>query len=67
MKYIFTGKPDKIFPHLKTGKTYNLEIEEHHFGFLDWLRDRKHPVIISPIHCPYTSWDTFNKNWKKVK
>ena len=28
MKYKFLGKPDKIFPFLKTGKVYELKIEE---------------------------------------
>lgn len=28
MKYKFIGKPDRIFPQLKTGKVYDLEIKE---------------------------------------
>jgi hypothetical protein len=64
MRYKFLGKPDKIFPHLKTGKVYDLEIKEINNGFFGWLiRDTK-PLIVSPIRCPYSSWKTFYQNWE---
>jgi len=53
-KFIFKGKPDRIFPFLKTGKVYDLEVKEY---------DGK-PIIIYPFNCPYSSCKTFFKNWK---
>jgi len=71
MKYKFLGKPDRVFPHLKTGKVYDLEIEEIKISLFEsasrWLLGVTKPVIISPIRCPYSSWETFDQNWKLVK
>ena len=53
-KFIFTGKPDKIFPFLKTGKVYDLKVKEY----------EGKPVIVLPFMCPYSNWDMFFKNWK---
>jgi hypothetical protein len=55
MKYKFIGKPDKIFPDLVTGKMYDLTID---------IIENGSPVIISPIYCPYESWESFRKNWE---
>lgn len=64
MKYKFIGKPDRIFPHLVTGKVYDLEIkEEPANGFIGWIIGNTKPTIISPIVCPYRSWVTFYYNW----
>jgi len=49
------------------GSTYDLLIDEPNFlqrligGHLDWR-----VTIISPIFCPYTSWESFNQNWQEV-
>lgn len=57
IKAQFIGKPDSVFPDLKTGKTYNLTLEIKHNGVFV-------PVIVEPILCPYTSWETFYQNWR---
>lgn len=67
MKYKFIGDPDWIFPHLKRGKIYDLKIKEESMGLLGWLVGNVRPVIVEPIYCPYSSWDTFYQNWRKVK
>jgi hypothetical protein len=67
MKYKFTGKPDRVFPQLKTGNVYDLELAEKNFVGMSkgW---KVYPITItSPILCPYSSWETFYKNWKPVK
>jgi len=56
MKYKFLGKPDRRFPFLKTGKIYDLEIEEHNGK----------PMIVYPFICPYSNWKMFYKNWRLV-
>jgi hypothetical protein len=66
MKYKFLGKPDWRFPHLITGKVYDLEIIEQSKGFLGWLVGNYYPVIVKPIKCPYSSWTTFYQNWKPL-
>lgn len=67
MKYKFIGKPDEIFPFLKTGKVYDLVIKEQSKGLFGALVGNYCPVIISPIQCPYSSWETFYQNWEKIK
>lgn len=67
MKYKFLGQPDKIFPDLIHGKIYDLKIEEISKGFLGWLVGNTRPMIIEPIRCPYSSWETFYRNWELVK
>jgi len=67
MKYKFIGKPDWRFPKLKTGKVYNLEITEESRGPLGFLVGNTCPFIRKPIVCPYSSWETFKENWKKIK
>ena len=63
MKYKFLGKPDRRFPHLVTGDVYDLEIRVDN-GVV--FNRKEKPIITSPIHCPYSSWDTFYANWQKV-
>lgn len=62
MKYKFIGRPDKTFPELITGQIYTLKIitREHIF------RVDTYPIITIPIQCPYSSWETFYKNWKPI-
>lgn len=60
--YRFIGKPDSVFPYLKTGKLYDLVIEEKRKRF----SSEKFPIITAPIRCPYSSWNTFHQNWKKA-
>lgn len=72
MKYKFIGQPDNTFPDLVTGKIYDLMIDEYYEGLklpiLGWkFGYKEYPVIISPIWCPYSSWETFYQNWKPVK
>jgi len=64
MKYKFLGKPDRIFPDLVTGKVYNLKLQ-HIDWFMRWLSGVT-VQIISPIKCPYSSWETFYQNWKLI-
>jgi hypothetical protein len=66
MKYRFIGKPDKIFPYLKTGKVYDLVVKEKQAKFLCFLIGKPFPVIYKPIECPYSSWATFRQNWKRI-
>lgn len=66
MRYKFIGKPDKIFPHLVTGRVYDLDIEVHSAGPFGWLFGKTRPVITSPIRCPYDSWRTFFYNWEEL-
>lgn len=73
MLYKFLGKPDRTFPHLKTGEVYDLEIEEERVGFFEsvggWLMGITKPIIVSGIswfNCPYSSWRMFYKNWQQV-
>lgn len=65
MKYKFLGKPDRIFPFLKTGKTYDLTIKEEQ-GVREWIAGVTKPLIVNPFRCPYSSWKTFYQNWQKV-
>lgn len=65
MKYRFIGKPDAIFPGLKTGKVYDLEIQEVEAGLFGGLVGITKPYIIRPIRCPYSSWESFHQNWKR--
>lgn len=67
MKYKFLGKPDSKFPNLKTGKVYELVVTERQWGIDDVLFGRYHPQIIIPFMCPYSSWETFYKNWRPIK
>ena len=67
MKYKYLGKPDKLFPTLKTGKVYELEVITTSWGLLDWILGKQHPQIVGPFGCPYSSWETFYKNWKPFK
>lgn len=60
MKYKFLGKPDSRFPNLVTGKVYDLKIETR--GILLWTK----PLIVSPIRCPYSSWEAFYRNWDQL-
>lgn len=70
MKYKFLGKPDKIFPNLKTGKVYDLEVvTDYGKGLFGWknMFNRTPLVIVKyPIRCPYSNWKTFYKNWKPI-
>ena len=61
MKYKFLGKSDKNFPNLKTGNVYDLEVITRS-RFLKGI----YPIIMMPFCCPYSSWETFYKNWKPV-
>lgn len=64
MKYKFLGKPDKVFPFLKTGEVYELEVR--FYGLSKYL----HGVavqIVRPISCPYSSKEAFYENWKPIK
>ena len=65
MTFKFLGKPDARFPELKTGKTYDLSINEYWYT-RGPIAGNHAPVIISPFHCPYSSWEMFLLNWKKV-
>lgn len=67
MKFKFIGKPDKIFPTLKTGKIYDLVIASIYWNIFDVLKGRKRPQIIFPIVCPYSSWEAFYENWKSLR
>lgn len=52
----FIGKEDKL--GYKTGKIYMLELQGRGaFGGI---------MITAPIHCPYTSYETFFENWERV-
>lgn len=72
-KYKFVGRPDWVFPNLKTGYVYDLEIVTNKYSLLKggikrWFFREEYPVIVKPIVCPYSSWDTFRLNWmEKVK
>lgn len=66
MKYKFLGKPDSKLPNLVTGKTYELVVTERTWGLMDMLTGTYHPQIVLPFSCPYTSWETFYKNWKPI-
>jgi hypothetical protein len=66
MMYKFLGKPDRIFPDLVTGKVYDLTVIEKSKGPLGCVAGNTHPQIVSPIRCPYRSWDTFYANWERV-
>lgn len=61
MKYKFLGKPDTIFPHLVTGKVYDLEVRE----YVPFLGGYIEIRVLSPIQCPYNSWEAFYENWEK--
>jgi len=66
MKYKFKGKPDGMFPDLKTGRIYDLKIKEKSKGIFGSFVGNTFPLIIEPIRCPYRSWDTFYANWERV-
>lgn len=66
MKYKFIGQPDYRFPHLKTGKVYDLLIREVWYSRGLFIGNPA-PKIYTPIVCPYSSWETFYQNWEKVK
>lgn len=63
---IFLGTPDHKFPFLKQGYRYILEIIEEPSGLLGWIMGKKHPVIINPFVCHYSSWETFHRNWHVI-
>lgn len=63
MKYKFIGKPDKIFPFLKTGNIYDCEIKK--YGLSTLIHGVKIQMI-KPICCPYSSINSFRSNWEKV-
>jgi len=65
MKYKFIGKPDMVFPHLVHGKVYDLEIEEY-WNSRGLFVGNVAPTIVSPIKCPYSSWEMFYLNWQKL-
>ena len=60
MKYKFIGKPDRTFPHLVTGQVYDLVVREH----VPLLGGYTTVRVLSPIQCPYDSWDSFYENWE---
>lgn len=66
MLYKFTGKPDRTFPNLVTGKVYDLTIQERSRGMFGFLVGNTFPIITHPIQCPYGSWESFNRNWERV-
>ena len=72
MKYKFLGKPNRIFPHLKTGKVYDLNIYKEKVGFFEspirWMLKETKPTILNLgfLNCPYSSWEIFYQNWRKV-
>lgn len=53
MRLVFTGKPDKIFPDLVTGESYELTTT----AFV--------AVIDGGEICPYSNISSFLDNWKK--
>lgn len=62
-RYVFIGKPDKMFPKLKTGNKYTLQVK--FYGLSRFI----HGVAVQvtkPITCPYSSQSAFYKNWKPV-
>lgn len=63
MKMTFLGKPDKRFPYLKTGKTYEVTIKK--YGFSKFLHGVQ-VQMLRPITCPYASWESFYRNWREV-
>lgn len=68
MTYRFLGQPDRLFPKLKRGCLYKLGIEEvSKGGFINWILGNTRPVIVTPFRCPYSSWESFYRNWKLVK
>lgn len=63
MKYKFLGQADKVFPNLKKGKVYNLDVTFHPIGrFLHGVAVQIH----KPISCPYNSEYSFYQNWRKI-
>lgn len=61
----FIGKPDRVFPGLKTGKKYSINAEEtREYSFLGIKFGKKFVLVTGDIECPYSSWSTFRKNWK---
>ena len=54
MIFVFIGKPDKIFPYLKTGQPYELTLEE----------SPGRVTITHPFRCPYSSVEKFRENWR---
>lgn len=65
IKAKFIGKPDRYFPSLKTNKVYDLEIVSFCF-IVKWIT-KIQVEIRKPIHCPYSSWKAFYKNWKLLE
>ena len=59
MKYIFLGRPDKIFPDLVTGDKYVLTVMSK--------KDDAGVYITEPFTCPYIDWADFFDNWLPVK
>lgn len=64
-RYRFIGKHSLGYEH---GKVYDLVVRE-----TTWLErllvgyPRNWRVVIAhPTFCPYTSWDSFYKNWEEV-
>lgn len=66
MKYKFIGCPDKVFPNLIHGKTYDLTLEEY-WNPRGLFQGNNAPRIVNPIRCPYSSWEMFYQNWEKRK
>lgn len=66
MRYKFLGKPDWLFPYLKRGDVYDLTVVTREYGGFLWWGWKTGVEIKSPFYCPYSSWETFYKNWRKV-
>ena len=64
MTYKFLGKPDSKYPWLVTGRIYDLTVQEKSNGILGWMVGNTRPYVKNPLYCPYSSWETFYKNWE---
>ena len=67
MRFRFKGKPDYIFPRLRSGEVYDLEVKEVSKGLFGFLVGNMRPQITKPFRCPYSSWDAFYQNWEPLK
>lgn len=66
-RYKFIGKPDRLFPELKTGKIYNLDVKEmHEYSTFGIVFGKKFISVTGDITCPYSSWESFYKNWEAL-
>lgn len=62
-RMMFSGKPDRMFPFLKTGNVYTVTYRE--YGLSKYV----HGIgvqVLQPIACPYSNIGSFYKNWKPI-